>query len=88
QSIYFPEENIRVMGRTAAGVRGIRLREDDEVIGMEVLEDDEKVLVVTEKGYGKQTPASQYPLRNRGGMGVKTVTITEKNGNLVAMKTV
>ncbi|MHC6058931.1 DNA gyrase subunit A [Listeria monocytogenes] len=88
QSIYFPEENIRVMGRTAAGVRGIRLREDDEVIGMEVLEDDEKVLVVTEKGYGKQTPASQYPLRNRDGMGVKTVTITEKNGNLVAMKTV
>ncbi|EAD2690362.1 DNA gyrase subunit A [Listeria monocytogenes] len=88
QSIYFPEENIRVMGRTAAGVRGIRLREDDEVIGMEVLEDDEKVLVVTEKGYGKQTPASQYLLRNRGGMGVKTVTITEKNGNLVAMKTV
>lgn len=88
RSIYFPEENIRVMGRTAAGVRGIRLREDDEVIGMEVLEDDEKVLVVTEKGYGKQTPASQYPLRNRGGMGVKTVTITEKNGNLVAMKTV
>ncbi|EAG4026426.1 DNA gyrase subunit A [Listeria monocytogenes] len=88
QSIYFPEENIRVMGLTAAGVRGIRLREDDEVIGMEVLEDDEKVLVVTEKGYGKQTPASQYPLRNRGGMGVKTVTITEKNGNLVAMKTV
>ncbi|HEM1116838.1 TPA: DNA gyrase subunit A [Listeria monocytogenes] len=88
QSIYFPEENIRVMGRTAAGVRGIRLREDDEVIGMEVLEDDGKVLVVTEKGYGKQTPASQYPLRNRGGMGVKTVTITEKNGNLVAMKTV
>ncbi|EAE0009036.1 DNA gyrase subunit A [Listeria monocytogenes] len=88
QSIYFPEENIRVMGRTAAGVRGIRLREDDEVISMEVLEDDEKVLVVTEKGYGKQTPASQYPLRNRGGMGVKTVTITEKNGNLVAMKTV
>ncbi|MBF2479106.1 DNA gyrase subunit A [Listeria marthii] len=88
QSIYFPEENIRVMGRTAAGVRGIRLREDDEVIGMEVLEDDEKVLVVTEKGYGKQTPASQYPLRNRGGMGVKTVTITDKNGNLVAMKTV
>lgn len=88
QSIYFPEENIRVMGRTAAGVRGIRLRENDEVIGMEVLEDDEKVLVVTEKGYGKQTPASQYPLRNRGGMGVKTVTITEKNGNLVAMKTV
>ncbi|MBF2482170.1 DNA gyrase subunit A [Listeria seeligeri] len=88
QSIYFPEANIRVMGRTAAGVRGIRLREGDEVIGMEVLEDDEKVLVVTEKGYGKQTLASQYPLRNRGGMGVKTVTITEKNGNLVAMKTV
>ncbi|MBC1534679.1 DNA gyrase subunit A [Listeria sp. FSL L7-1485] len=88
QSIYFSEENIRVMGRTAAGVRGIRLREDDEVIGMEVLEDNEKVLVVTEKGYGKQTPASQYPLRNRGGIGVKTVTITEKNGNLVAMKTV
>ncbi|MBC1501469.1 DNA gyrase subunit A [Listeria weihenstephanensis] len=88
QSIYFEETDIRVMGRTAAGVRGIRLREDDEVIGMEILEDDEKVLVVTEKGYGKQTLAAQYPLRNRGGMGVKTVTITEKNGNLVALKTV
>ncbi|EIA20562.1 DNA gyrase subunit A [Listeria fleischmannii] len=88
QSIYFPEDNIRVMGRTAAGVRGIRLRADDEVIGMEILEDDEKVLVVTENGYGKQTAAEQYPLRNRGGMGVKTVSITEKNGRLVAMKTV
>ncbi|EUJ45645.1 DNA gyrase subunit A [Listeria riparia] len=88
QSIYFEETDIRVMGRTAAGVRGIRLREEDEVIGMEILEDDEKVLVVTEKGYGKQTLAENYPLRNRGGMGVKTVTITEKNGNLVALKTV
>ncbi|MHC5251525.1 DNA gyrase subunit A [Listeria kieliensis] len=88
QSIYFPEDNIRVMGRTAAGVRGIRLHNDDEVIGMEVLEDDQNVLVVTENGYGKQTPAEQYPLRNRGGMGVKTVSITEKNGPLVAMKTV
>ncbi|EUJ53044.1 DNA gyrase subunit A [Listeria fleischmannii] len=88
QSIYFPEGNIRVMGRTAAGVRGIRLRANDEVIGMEILEDDEKVLVVTENGYGKQTAAEQYPLRNRGGMGVKTVSITEKNGRLVAMKTV
>ncbi|MBC1475067.1 DNA gyrase subunit A [Listeria grandensis] len=88
QSIYFEETDIRVMGRTAAGVRGIRLREDDEVVGMEILEDDEKVLVVTENGYGKQTLASQYPLRNRGGMGVKTINITEKNGNLVALKTV
>ncbi|WP_167628636.1 DNA gyrase subunit A [Listeria valentina] len=88
QSIYFPEDNIRVMGRTAAGVRGIRLHNDDEVIGMEVLEDDQNVLVVTENGYGKQTPAEQYPLRNRGGMGVKTVSITEKNGPLVSMKTV
>ncbi|MBC1373734.1 DNA gyrase subunit A [Listeria booriae] len=88
QSIYFEETDIRVMGRTAAGVRGIRLRDEDEVIGMEILEDDEKVLVVTEKGYGKQTLAENYPLRNRGGMGVKTVTITEKNGNLVALKTV
>lgn len=88
QSIYFEETDIRVMGRTAAGVRGIRLREDDEVVGMEILEDDEKVLVVTENGYGKQTLAAQYPLRNRGGMGVKTINITEKNGNLVALKTV
>ncbi|EUJ25989.1 DNA gyrase subunit A [Listeria floridensis FSL S10-1187] len=88
QSIYFPEDNIRVMGRTAAGVRGIRLRADDEVIGMEILEDDQNVLIVTENGYGKQTSAEQYPLRNRGGMGVKTVSITDKNGPLVAMKTV
>ncbi|MBC2311008.1 DNA gyrase subunit A [Listeria booriae] len=88
QSIYFDETDIRVMGRTAAGVRGIRLRDEDEVVGMEILEDDEKVLVVTEKGYGKQTLAENYPLRNRGGMGVKTINITEKNGNLVALKTV
>ncbi|MBC2116135.1 DNA gyrase subunit A [Listeria booriae] len=88
QSIYFEETDIRVMGRTAAGVRGIRLRDEDEVVGMEILEDDEKVLVVTEKGYGKQTLAKNYPLRNRGGMGVKTINITEKNGNLVALKTV
>ncbi|MBC1803238.1 DNA gyrase subunit A [Listeria booriae] len=88
QSIYFEETDIRVMGRTAAGVRGIRLRDEDEVVGMEILEDDEKVLVVTEKGYGKQTLAENYPLRNRGGMGVKTINITEKNGNLVALKTV
>ncbi|MBC1513116.1 DNA gyrase subunit A [Listeria booriae] len=88
QSIYFEETDIRVMGRTAAGVRGIRLRDEDEVVGMEILEDDEKVLVVTEKGYGKQTLAENYPLRNRGGMGVKTINITDKNGNLVALKTV
>ena len=88
RSVRFKESDIRSMGRTAAGVRGIKLRENDFVVGMEILEDDQEVLVVTETGYGKRTAASEYRLQSRGGYGIKTCQITEKNGNLSALKTV
>lgn len=86
--IRFKESDIRVMGRTAGGVIGIRLREEDYVIGMDLLSEEYEVLVVTEKGYGKRTPAAEYRIQTRGGLGLKTAQITEKNGKLVAMKSV
>ncbi|ANU09356.1 DNA gyrase subunit A [Planococcus antarcticus DSM 14505] len=86
--IRFPETDIRSMGRTATGVRGIRLREGDAVVGMEILDPNDNVLVITEKGYGKQTKESEYRVQSRGGMGIKTCQITDKNGPLVAVRTV
>src|SRR3990167_6638661 len=68
------------MSRAAAGVRGIRLDENDEVIGMLAAEESMDILTVTEKGYGKRTPVSEYRLCNRGGKGVTNIKITEKNG--------
>ena len=76
------------MGRTAAGVRGVRLRPDDYVVGSAILAPDSKVLVVSEKGYGKQTPASEYAIKGRGIKGVKTLNITEKNGPVAGLTTV
>ncbi|MEY8371140.1 DNA gyrase subunit A [Aerococcaceae bacterium 50-4] len=87
-AVSFQETNVRSMGRTATGVRGIRLNDGDQVVGMSVLGPDDNVLVVTEKGYGKQTPASEYGIKNRGGKGVKTINVTEKNGALVGLTTV
>lgn len=84
----FMEDSIRVMGRTATGVRGIRLREGDYVVGSDILSEDRKVLVVTEKGYGKQTPASEYTPKNRGGLGVKTSNLSPKSGKLAGIVTV
>ncbi|MCH3905003.1 MAG: DNA gyrase subunit A [Lactobacillus sp.] len=81
----FNESDVRAMGRTAAGVRGINLRADDYVIGSGVLDADDQVLVVSEKGYGKQTPASEYPVKGRGGKGVKTVNVSQKNGPLASL---
>src|SRR5690606_39114453 len=86
--IRFPETDIRSMGRTASGARGIRLREGDQVVGMEILEPEDNVLVITENGYGKQTKESEYRVQSRGGMGIKTCQITDKNGPLVAVRTV
>lgn len=86
--IRFKESDIRVMGRTAGGVIGIRLREEDYVIGMDLLNEKHEVLIVTEKGYGKRTPAEEYRIQTRGGLGLKTAQITERNGKLVAMKSV
>jgi DNA gyrase subunit A len=87
--IRFPETDVRSMGRTATGVKGITLGKNDEVVGMEVLEDEKtEVLIVTKNGYGKRTAAMEYRIQSRGGKGIKTCNITEKNGNLVSMRVV
>ena len=90
KSIRFEEEKVRAMGRTAAGVRGIRLANDnDEVVGMICIDNFESsVLVVSENGYGKRSNVEDYRITNRGGKGVKTINITEKTGGLIALKNV
>ncbi len=87
-SVTFKEEAVRDMGRTAAGVRGIRLREEDYVVGAAVITPDREVLVITENGYGKRTGGDQYPIKGRGGKGIKTANITTKNGPLAGLTTV
>ena len=87
-SVRFREDVIRQMGRSAAGVKGINLRENDHVIGAATICDQQEVLVITEKGYGKRTLASEYPTKGRGGKGMKTANITEKNGYLSGLATV
>ena len=88
RAIRFNESKVRPMGRTATGVRGITLDDDqDEVVGMISIDDPETtVLVVSEKGYGKRTDIDDYRVTNRGGKGVKTLNITDKTGKLVAIK--
>ena len=88
--VHFHESQTRAMGRTAAGVRGVRLEgEDDRVVGMVcVNREDANLLVVSEKGYGKRSAIADYRITKRGGKGVKTINITEKTGNLVAIKEV
>ena len=90
KAIHFEEEKVRSMGRTAAGVRGIRLASDsDEVVGMICIEDvNTSVLVVAENGYGKRSAVEDYRITNRGGKGVKTINITEKTGQLISLKNV
>jgi DNA gyrase subunit A len=90
KAIHFEEEKVRSMGRTAAGVRGIRLANDtDEVVGMICIEDTtSSVLVVAENGYGKRSAVDDYRITNRGGKGVKTINITEKTGHLISLKNV
>lgn len=88
--IRFNETALRPLGRTAAGVKGITLRDGDSVVGLDVTkaETDDEILVVTENGYGKRTPVSEYRLSNRGGKGIKTATITERNGKVVCITSV
>jgi DNA gyrase subunit A len=91
RAIRFPEAVVRPMGRTASGVRGIRLasEKDDIVIGMITVENKEKdIMVVSEKGYGKRSDIDGYRITNRGGKGVKTINVTEKTGTLIALKDV
>jgi DNA gyrase, A subunit len=85
--VRFNESTVRIMGRSASGVRGINL-DGGILVGMEIVEPNEYVLVITENGYGKKTPVDEYRITNRGGKGVKTVNITEKNGSIVSFKTV
>ncbi|EDX55258.1 DNA gyrase, A subunit [Bacillus cereus W] len=86
--IRFNEQDVRSMGRNAAGVKAITLGEEDQVVGMEIVEEDVNVLIVTKNGYGKRTPIDEYRLQSRGGKGLKTCNITDKNGKLVAVKSV
>jgi DNA gyrase subunit A len=91
RAIRFPEASVRPMGRTASGVRGIRLASEkiDFVVGMITIENKEKdILVVSEKGYGKRSDIDGYRITNRGGKGVKTINVTEKTGTLIALKDV
>lgn len=83
--VRFNENEIRSMGRTASGVKGIDL-DENIVVGAEVINPDDLVLIVTDKGYGKQTPIDEYRLTHRGSKGVKALNLTEKNGSMVALK--
>jgi len=89
-AIRFREENVRPMGRTARGVRGIKLRDGDELVGMGVIPRDGSVtlLTVCEKGFGKRTPTADYPTKNRGGKGVITIKTSDRNGKVVALRIV
>lgn len=87
-AVSFNAEDVRSMGRSAAGVRGAKLRDGDCIIGAAPLNSDGNVFVISENGFGKQTPASEYPIKGRGGKGIKTVNVTAKNGPLAGLTTV
>ena len=86
--VRFNEEEVRVMGRSASGVKGIELDDNDKVIGAEVIKPGQLILIVTENGYGKKSEIEEYRLTHRGSKGVKALNITEKNGMMVALKCV
>ena len=90
KAIRFNEQTVRPIGRVGAGVRGISIEDDDEVVGMIAVEPDDKkdVLVVSENGFGKRTDLDEYRITNRGGKGVKTINVTEKTGKLVSIQAV
>ncbi len=84
-SVMFNEEDVRDMGRTAMGVRAVALREGDSVVGMGIVRPDSEVLVISENGYGKRTPVSEYKIQKRAGIGIKTLKVTEKTGDMCAI---
>lgn len=86
QAIRFHERDVRPMGRNARGVRGIKLRPGDQVIGMDVVEDDTNIFVISELGYGKRTSISQFTAHRRGGVGIRSAVVNKKTGNLVGVK--
>ncbi|KRK64133.1 DNA gyrase subunit A [Companilactobacillus tucceti DSM 20183] len=87
-AVTFRESDVRPMGRTAAGVRGIKLREEDYVVGSSIVEPGQEVLTISEKGYGKRTKVEEYPIKGRGGKGIKTANVTEKNGPIAGVTSV
>lgn len=88
KAIRFDEEQARPMGRGTRGVRGMNVKGDDRVLGMEIAPDEAELFVITERGFGKRTPVLEYPEQNRGGMGVKTIAMTAKKGRIAGMKIV
>jgi DNA gyrase subunit A len=84
-AIRFPEADVRPMGRTAYGVRGITLRENDYVVAMEVVKPGGTLLTVTERGYGKRTEIEEYRVQSRGGVGVINISTSERNGEVVGV---
>jgi DNA gyrase subunit A len=88
KAIHFAEKAARAMGRASVGVRGIKLLGDDEVVSLVVVEAGKTILTVCENGFGKRTACEEYPLKNRGGQGVINIQVTERNGKVVAVKTV
>lgn len=88
KAIMFPESDVRPMGRDTSGVRGITLKGDAKMLGMEITNGNGDLFVITEKGYGKRTPVAEYPEHKRGGQGVYTITMTDKKGNLAACRVV
>lgn len=87
-AIRFNEADVRPMGRTAMGVKGMELDKDDYIIGMQLVAEDGYVLTISERGYGKRTPIDEYRAQNRGGKGIITMNVTEKTGNLVGLEMV
>ncbi|WP_332834992.1 DNA gyrase C-terminal beta-propeller domain-containing protein, partial [Rhodococcus rhodochrous] len=84
----FKESDVRTMGRSATGVKGISLDDDDDVIDMDVIKPNAEVLIVTANGYGKRTPVEEYRIQSRGGKGIKTHNVTERSGHVVGLKVV
>ena len=82
QAIRFHEDQARPMGRATSGVKGMGLRKDDEVISASIAREDQDMLVVTDQGFGKRTRVAEYPVKGRGGLGVKTVQLTKARGQL------
>lgn len=87
QAIRFHESNVRPMGRVSRGVRGIRLRTDDQVIGMDIVQEDSSVFVISKYGYGKRTKINQFTPHSRGGVGIRSAIVNKKTGELIGVKT-
>ena len=89
QAIRFNESDARPMGRSARGVRGVRLRPNDSVVGMDVVtSDDQTLLVISEKGFGKRTKVTNFPSHKRGGVGIKAAMVTAKTGPIISVQTI